>query len=379
MTSARERKPSGNRTASHFDTDRAAPGAALSHAMGHPAGIKALDPAALEALVADLGQPRYRAGQLATWLYQRSAESFAEMTDLPAPLRAEFAEKIALPQPEIGERLESSDGARKYLVRFADGVSVETVGLPDGDRLTVCYSTQAGCAMGCAFCATGQAGFTRNLGPGEMVDQVRLTGGDFGARVTNAVAMGQGEPFANYEAVLGALRFLNAPKTELGIGARHLTVSTCGIVAGIRRLAEEPEQFTLAVSLHSAVQATRDRLMPGVRGIPLPQLRQALVDYVAETNRRPTLEYALIDGINDSDSEIGALAAFCRGLLVHVNLIPVNPVPGSGFVRSSSERARAFVRALAAQGTEASIRVERGADIDAACGQLKQRFSSADS
>jgi 23S rRNA (adenine2503-C2)-methyltransferase len=165
----------------------------------------------------------------------------------------------------------------------------------------------------------------------------------------------------------------------LGIGARHLTVSTCGIIAGIHRFAEEPEQFTLAVSLHSAVQATRDRLMPGMRSAPLPELREALVGYVALTNRRPTLEYALISGINDTDAELRALAKFCRGLLVHVNLIPVNPIAGSTYTRSTADRARAFVRALAEQGTEASLRVERGADIDAACGQLKQRFASSDS
>jgi 23S rRNA (adenine2503-C2)-methyltransferase len=378
MYSPRE-TPDGHGTADLHDTDRAAQGAALSRAVGHPAGIKALDIAELEMLVTDLGQPRYRAGQLATWLYHRGVDSFDAMSDLPAMLRSYLAEHVALPSPEILERLESSDGTRKYLVRFSDEVSVETVGLPDGDRLTVCFSTQAGCAMGCAFCATGQAGFTRNLGPGEMVDQVRLVGEDFGGRVTNAVAMGQGEPFANYDATLGALRFLNAPKAGLGIGARHLTVSTCGIVSGIRRMAEEPEQFTLAVSLHSAVQVTRDRLMPGVSGIPLAELRAALVDYTTRTNRRPTLEYALIEGINDTDAELAALAAFCRGLLVHVNLIPVNPVTDSGFARSSSERVRAFVHALAAQGTEASVRVERGADIDAACGQLKQRFAPAGS
>jgi 23S rRNA (adenine2503-C2)-methyltransferase len=368
--------PTSRGAAPDRDTDRVARGAALSRATAHAAGIKSLDPAGLGALVGDLGQPRYRAAQLATWLYHRGAGSYDDMSDIPAPLRAELAEKLVLPRPEIVERRHSSDGTRKYLIRFADGVSVEAVGLPEGARLTVCYSTQAGCAMKCAFCATGQAGFTRDLGPGEMVDQVRLVGDDFCARVTNAVAMGQGEPFANYEATLGALRFLNSRKTGLGIGARHLTVSTCGIVDGIRRFAEEPEQFTLAVSLHSAVQETRDRLMPGVRGVPLPALRSAIAGYVATTNRRPTLEYALIDGVNDTDVELAALAAFTRGMLVHVNLIPVNPVAGSGFARSTSARAHLFVRTLGAQGTEASLRVERGADIDAACGQLKQRFGA---
>ena len=298
------------------------------------------------------------------------------MTDVPAALRTDLADAVKLPTPEVIERRESADGTRKYLVRLADGVAVETVGLPEGDRLTVCFSAQAGCAMGCAFCATGQAGFTRDLGPGEMVDQVRLVGEDFGARITNAVAMGQGEPFANYDATLGALRFLNAPKAGLGIGARHLTVSTCGIVSGIRRFAEEPEQFTLAVSLHSAVQATRDRLMPGVKGIALPELRHALDTYVAATSRRPTLEYALVSGVNDTDAELEALVSFCRGLLIHVNLIPVNPIAESVFARSTSDRARAFADRLSAQGTEATLRTERGADIEAACGQLKQRLTA---
>ncbi len=374
MSSASDSEASHDRFA-HDANDRVAASgaAALSRARNHPAGIKALGRTELEALVGELNQPRYRAAQIATWLYRRGAGSYDEMTDLSAALRAELAASVPLPVSGLGERVESADGTRKYLVRFGDGTSVEAVGLPEGDRLTVCFSTQAGCAMGCSFCATGRSGLTRDLGPGEMVDQVRLVGEDFGVRVTNAVAMGQGEPFANYEATLAGLRFLNSAKTGLGIGARHLTVSTCGLAAGIDRFATEPEQFTLAVSLHSAVQATRDRLMPGVRGVPLTALRRAITGYIAATNRRPTLEYALIAGVNDTDPELAALVEFCRGLLVHVNLIPVNAVAGSEFARSEASRSREFVRRLAAQGTEASVRVERGADIDAACGQLKQR------
>ncbi len=223
--------------------------------------------------MSELGEPRYRTQQLVSWLYGRGVGSFSDMSDLPARTREALAERFSLSTATV-ERTQVSklDGTRKYLVRLADGVTVETVGLPAGDRLTVCFSTQAGCAMGCAFCATGQGGLERSLSPGEMVDQVRLVAEDFGMRVSNAVAMGQGEPFANYEATLGALRFMNAPK-GLGIGARHLTVSTCGVIPGIRRFATEPEQFTLAVSLHSAVQATRDRLMPGTRRWPLKDLR----------------------------------------------------------------------------------------------------------
>ena len=338
------------------------------------AGIKSLDRTGLEELVASLGLPRFRAKQLERWLYGRGARSFSEMTDLPAGLRETLAGRLALPCPVVLERQDATDGTRKYLVQLADGATVETVGLPSGDRLTVCFSTQAGCAMGCAFCATGAAGLTRDLAPGEMVDQVRLVADDFGRRVSNAVAMGQGEPFANYDATLGALRFLNAAE-DMGIGARHITVSTCGLTAGIRRFAEEPEQFTLAVSLHSAVQATRDRLMPGVRAITLPSLRESLVAYAERTGRRPSLEYALIDGVNDTAPELSALIRFARNTLVHVNLIPVNPVAATGFRRSSAERIAVFQRELHMAGVEVSLRAERGTDIDAACGQLRQRLT----
>jgi 23S rRNA (adenine2503-C2)-methyltransferase len=341
-----------------------------------PVGIKALDRAGLAALMAELGEPKYRARQMERWLYGRTARTYEEMTDLPADLRDTLASRLALPFPRIVRRQISSDGTRKYLLHLADGTSVETVGLPSFDRLTVCFSTQAGCAMGCAFCATGMDGLTRNLGPGEMVDQVNLVAEDFGARVTNVVAMGQGEPFANYEAVLAALRFVNSAD-GLGVGARHITVSTCGLAAGIRRFSAEPEQFTLAVSLHSAVQSTRDRLMPGVSAIPLSALRDALAEYAATTGRRPSLEFALMDGVNDTDTELTALTDFCRGLLVHVNLIPMNPVGDAGFARSPAEKIDAFEHALRSAGIEVSTRVERGGDIDAACGQLRQRTNDS--
>ena len=210
-----------------------------------------------------------------------------------------------------------------------------------------------------------------------MVDQVRVVADDFGARVTNAVAMGQGEPFANYDATLGALRLMNSPD-GLGIGARHLTVSTCGLASAIRRFAAEPEQFTLAVSLHSARQPTRDRLMPGVSGrLAWAELREALVDYAEQTGRRPSLEYALIDGVNDTDAELEALVAFCRGMLVHVNLIPINAVAGTELRRAPRRTGGRLQSRLEHAGVECSIRAERGADIDAACGQLRQRAQTS--
>jgi len=339
-------------------------------------GIKALGPNGLERLAAQGGQPVFRARQLTKWLYGRGVSSYDQMTDLPLAWREQLRSQAPLTTPElIVRQVSPTDGTRKYLWRLADGVTVESVGLPTTDRLTVCFSTQAGCAMGCAFCATGAAGLTRDLAPGEMVDQVRLIGEDFGLRVTNAVAMGQGEPFANYEATLDALRFMNSAD-GLAIGARHITVSTCGLISGIDRFAKEPEQFTLAVSLHSAVQSTRDELMPGVRSVRLPELRESVTSYAERTGRRPSFEYALIEGVNDSPAQLDALTEFTRGLLCHVNLIPVNAVEGSAMHRGPSERAREFVATLGRHGVEASIRAERGADIDAACGQLKQRVDS---
>lgn len=334
--------------------------------------IAALDNEGLASAIAEAGQPAYRARQLSAWLYGRLAPSFDEMTDLPGALREALGARFALAHPELVERQESADGTRKYLWRLYDGMTVESVGIPAGERLTVCFSTQAGCAMGCTFCATGRGGFARDLLAGEMVWQVAFVARDLGRRASNAVAMGQGEPLLNYEATLAALRFMNAADGQ-GIGARHLTISTCGVIPGIERLAREPEQFTLAVSLHSAVQATRDRIMPGVRRWPLDALLDVLVDYTQRTGRRPTLEYALIAGQNDTPREIAALVAFARGWMCHVNLIPVNPVSGTGVSRPADADVRGVAAALTDAGVEVSVRQERGVDIDAACGQLSQR------
>lgn len=341
-------------------------------------GVLALDRNGLEQWLADEGQPRFRGAQLLRWLYQRGVDSYEEMSDLPAGLRATLADRLPLVRPRLEAREVSAlDDTRRYLWRLVDGATVESVGLPAEDRLTVCFSTQAGCAMGCSFCATGAGGLVRDLGAGEMAEQVRLAGADFGLRVTNAVAMGQGEPFANYDATLGGVRLMNDPDA-LGIGARHITISTCGLINGIERLASEPEQFTLAVSLHSAVQATRDRLMPSLRTQPLPRLRSALEAYAATTGRRPSLEYALVEGVNDSAEQLAALIGFATGLLCHVNLIPVNPVGGLGHSRPAGERITTFLDGLAAAGIQATIRTERGADIEAACGQLTQRHAALD-
>ena len=325
----------------------------------------------LQELMSELGQPAFRVKQIEGWVWRKNVSSLDEMSNLPKTLRHALQDRVTLDSAEEIARQLSTDGSRKYLLRFPDGVSVECVGMPSKGKLTVCASSQAGCGIGCAFCATGMSGLTRSLSAGEIYEQVMHVRDDFGRRVTSVVLMGQGEPFANYTETLAALRRLNSPDGA-GIGARHLTVSTCGIIPMIKRFANEPEQFTLAVSLHSAVQRTRDMLMPGVKKYSLIHLYDIMNEYVKKTGRRPSYEFALIRGVNDSDNEIAALCDFCRDNLAHVNLIMLNEVKGSKFQPSTNERAREFVRRLTSVGVEATIRDSRGSDIDAACGQLRQ-------
>ena len=326
----------------------------------------------LQDLVKELGQPAFRAKQLNEWIHDKNVCSFDEMTNLPAALREKLSERFSFNVPVELVKQVSKDGSRKYLLQFSDGVSVETVGMPNRNKLAVCISSQAGCAMGCAFCATGLAGLSRSLTAQEMVDQVLHVARDFGERVTSVVFMGQGEPFANFDATVQALRILNDPD-GIAIGARHLTVSTCGVIPGIRRFAELPEHFTLAISLHSAIQGTRNQLMPGVKKYTLLRLHEAIQLYVEKTGRRPTYEFAMIDGINDTNPEMQALVDFCAGTLCHVNLIQLNNIPDSPFRPSPIEKVESLQRRLTMHGVETTIRNSRGSDIDAACGQLKQR------
>lgn len=326
----------------------------------------------LQDLVKELGQPAFRAKQLNEWIHDKNVCSFDEMTNLPAALREKLSERFSFNVPVELVKQVSKDGSRKYLLQFSDGISVETVGMPNRNKLAVCISSQAGCAMGCAFCATGLAGLSRSLTAQEMVDQVLHVARDFGERVTSVVFMGQGEPFANFDATVQALRILNDPD-GLAIGARHLTISTCGVIPGIRRFAELPEQFTLAISLHSAIQGTRNQLMPGVKKYTLLRLHEAIQLYVEKTGRRPTYEFAMIDGINDTNPEMQALVDFCAGTLCHVNLIQLNNIPDSPFRPSPIEKVESLQRRLTMHGVETTIRNSRGSDIDAACGQLKQR------
>jgi len=335
-------------------------------------GIKAFDSTGIEHLAIGAGYEKYRAGQLIKWLYGRGARSYSEMRDLPGPLREYLAINAPLDNAQIvAAETSSTDGTRKYLLEFSDKTQVECAGLLEGERLTVCISSQAGCPVGCTFCATGHGGFVRNLTPGEMVDQVRLIHDDLGRRVTNVVAMGQGEPFFNYDYTMAALEFINSA-LGLGIGARRITVSTCGVLTGIQRFSEEPRQYTLAVSLHSAVQATRNALMPGMKKTPLTKLRSSLQKYALHTNRRFTFEYAVFPSINDTEAEVEALIRFCSGLLCHVNLLEPNPHGSFACPAPNIDRLKSLEARLVDANIPVSLRASKGRDIRAACGQLSQ-------
>lgn len=281
--------------------------------------------------------------------------------------------------PQVVDRRVSADGSRKYVLKLHDGALVETVGMPrddadDSSRLTVCYSTQSGCAMGCAFCVTGKLGLMRNLEAAEIVWQVALVANDFGYRATSAVAMGQGEPFANYEAVTEAIRFMNSAQ-NFGIDEYKLSVSTCGILSGIRAFAEDGVPATLAVSLHAARQDLRDRLMPGVRAFPLEPLRLELARYNEVTGKSVIVQYLMLDGVNDQDADFEALEEFCRGLDAHVHLLRFNHSDGVPFAPSAFKRTLAWGVMLDQHGIPTTINKPRGADINAACGQLAEAAS----
>ena len=332
----------------------------------------------IEQLVESLGQPKFRAKQLIQWLYKHGVRTYDDMKNIPARMREDLSRIAPLIPPIIVDKQVSKDGTRKFLLEFADGRQVETVGIPSRDsntkgnprRLTVCFSTQVGCPMRCSFCATGKEGFTRNLAPGEMVWQVLACQNDFDMRVSNLVAMGQGEPFLNYDNVVAALQFMNSPEA-LGIGARHISVSTCGIIPGILRFGNEHEQYTLAISLHSAIQEQRDLLMPGCVGVKLPELQSALRDYQRKSGRRITFEYLMIQDVTDTNDSLDALIGYCRGMLSHVNLLKINHIDGSPFEPTPKRRLEWFQQQLESSGIETTIRDSRGSDIDGACGQLK--------
>jgi 23S rRNA (adenine2503-C2)-methyltransferase len=356
-----------------------------------PAGVLdpyTLDRDGLEALVGELGQPRYRADQIRSWLV-KGVDDPEQMTDLPQDLRETLGERFAPARPELVAHT-VADGGRthKLLLRYPDGEAIETVLMLYPDRATVCISTQAGCAMGCPFCATGQAGFRRQLTAGEVIRQVvvadaALRSGQLGEEdlpegapdhVTNVVFMGMGEPLANTEATLDTVRWLNDPD-GFRLGARHITVSTVGLVPGIRRLQELDLPVTLAVSLHAANDRLRDELVPINRTHPIAEVEQAVRDYRDATNRRVSIEWCLIGDVNDQPRDADQLAGVARRLRAHVNVIPMNPTPGVQWKEPTPERTREFMARLADRGANATLRDTRGRDADAACGQLLASYT----
>jgi 23S rRNA (adenine2503-C2)-methyltransferase len=329
----------------------------------------------LSSLVEGMGEPAYRGKQIADALYKRGVRDFNQMTSLSKGLRDALQLRFSLGRSRVVTRQEAKDGTVKLLLELADGQKVESVALPYEDRYSCCVSTQVGCPVRCAFCATGLSGYTRNLTAGEIVDQV-LTVQDIAresdaqARVSNVVFMGMGEPLMNYEATVKSLHLLN---DEAGIGMRHLTVSTVGYVPGIRRLAKEKLQCTLAVSLHAPNDALRRQLIPTMHKWDIKALMSACCDYFDETHRRLTFEYCLLRGVNDQPEHAQELADLLRGINCHVNLIPFNPVDTLGFKGPKKDRVRAFRQMLETSGVQVTQRVQRGVDIDAACGQLRRR------
>lgn len=335
-----------------------------------------MNTAELRAIALESGEAAFRGNQLVEWLYHRGVREIDLMTNLPTPFRQILHEKYAVSRSKVITTQYSTDGTIKLLLELTDGARVETVGLPYSERYSCCVSTQAGCPVGCAFCATGQSGFQRNLNAGEIIDQVLSvnesvpsTVGKRNQIIDHVTFMGMGEPLLNYDATVKALRLLSQ---EIGISARHLTVSTIGHVPGIKRLAHENLPVTLAVSLHAADDDQRQRLIPGLR-FSLAEILAASREYVTVTGRRLTVEYCLLEGVNDRPADALKLALALKGLNCHVNLIPFNLAEGIPFKATPPVRMKAFQLVLEGQGIPVTARLRRGADIDAACGQLRRR------
>ena len=321
----------------------------------------------LTAAMAELGQPSYRVGQVLRRLWEVPAASFDDMTELPVALRIALDERFSLPRLELTVRQTSTDGTEKFLFRLHDGEAIETVSIPDGNRVTLCISSQAGCALQCAFCATGAMGFSRNLEVYEIAGQVReMRLLDPPIEVTNIVFMGMGEPMMNWKAVDPTLTLLNDPRA-LGIGARHITISTVGVLPGIVALGKRPEQFRLAISIHAPSDELRQQLMPINTKFPLKEVLEAAKVF----DRRVTFEYVMLGGVNDGIEQARELAALARDCRAFVNLIPLHPGGAQGFVPTSGNEISRFARLLRDRDVEVAVRKSRGMDIAAACGQLR--------
>jgi 23S rRNA (adenine2503-C2)-methyltransferase len=340
------------------------------------ADLLALPPDALRRALGDhfrrRGQPSYRAGQVERWIFDALTPSLEGMTDLPRDEREALSASFEVVEPTEATVARSRDGTVKHVWRLPDGELVESVLIPKEKRLTLCISSQAGCAMGCTFCATGWGGFRRQLSAGEIVAQYRASrrwaeANEYGV-ITNIVYMGMGEPLANRAAVNDSLTLLNR---GYGVGARRITISTVGHVPGILELAERPEQFRLALSLHAPTSELRRELIPLEKRYPLPEVLEALERFEAAGGKRITFEYTMIAGINDSLDLVGPLADLATRVGAFVNLIPFNPIPYQTWQASPASRVRAFALGLERRGVSVAVRESRGRDIDAACGQLR--------
>ncbi len=357
--------------------------------------LLSLDTHELTGLIQSWNEPVYRVSQIQKWLYHELVDSFDAMSNLPRALRARLRQETTLESLKLIAAQDSADGlTRKALFQMADGQTVETVlmryldapGSPEDStdppniaRRTVCISTQVGCPVGCPFCETGQAGYIRNLTLGQVVAQVLYFAREqkrqgYATPLTNIVIMGMGEPFMKFNVTWRAIEAFTDP-ARLGMGARRITVSTSGYVDGIRALIEKHSQVNLAISLHAPDDALRDELVPVNRKYPLRELMQACRDYVRATHRRVTFEYALMDGINDSPAQAQAVAQLLAGLLCHVNLIPLNPTSASPYQRSPYKRVLEFQRVLNQANIPTTLRVEKGIEIAAGCGQLRQQVT----
>ena len=325
----------------------------------------------LTALMKELGQPAFRAKQIFHWLHQKMVTEFSAMTDQPKALLAKLEEGYTIAAPAIVRRQQSKDGTVKYLFALEDGNCIETVIMRYHYGVTACVSSQVGCRMGCRFCASTQAGRVRNLEAGEIAGQIYAAQKDIGERISHIVLMGIGEPLDNFDNVMGFLSIISSPD-GVNIGMRNISLSTCGIVPMIDRLAEKKLQLTLSISLHAPNDAMRSGMMPVNDAYPVAQLIAACRRYQQTTGRRVSFEYSMVRGVNDSPATAKELAALIRGMGAHVNLIPINPVDGSPYSATDAENVKRFQTLLTDLGVNATVRRRLGSDISAACGQLRR-------
>lgn len=334
--------------------------------------IKSMNDDELEKFIVDGGFPKFRAKQIRQWL-SKSVESFDEMINIPKNLRDFLTSSCYISVANIEKKLISRyDKTVKYLFSFFDGECVESVLMSYKHGWSICISTQIGCKMGCTFCATGRSGFSRSLAPSEMLAQIESAQKDMNIRISNVVLMGMGEPLDNFENVVKFIRLASSP-TGLNIGMRHITLSTCGIVPKIYELANQHIPVTLSVSLHAPNDEIRQRTMPIAKKYSINELLKACKDYFDTTGRRVTFEYSMISGVNDSDQNAKELAKRLEGMHCHVNLIPVNTVEGTGYIKSNIKRQQSFINILAEKNITATVRRTLGSDINASCGQLRRK------